>query len=212
LGDYNTTLDGSGFPSPGPIIGREGKKVRRVLPACIFLIFIYNSQVKPPWQNQLTKKFSNAQRVCVIGVGNRDKGDDAAGTICAEMLAERLKRRSNIKVIDSGEVPENFTGEIRKFKPTHTVIIDSTIAGKKPGTIFLVDSRKIADTDVSTHRLPLSMLVRFLEESVGCDVIMIGIEPERIELNEPVSSAVKKAIKVIVECFAETLNTPGSIK
>lgn len=157
---------------------------------------------------RLLKEFiTGDDRIVILGIGNIEKGDDAAGALCAVNLIKKFSNTipDNIKIINGGETPENFTGDIRRFKPTRVLIIDTVIARYKPGTIFIVDPEKIANTDVSTHRMPLSMLCRFLEESIGCRVLIIGIEPERVELDILLSKIVQKSIIVIVDFLASLL-------
>jgi hydrogenase 3 maturation protease len=105
------------------------------------------------------------------------------------------KRRAfeELQVLDAGEAPENATGVIRRFGPTHVLIVDAAIGGHEPGSIFVVDRRKIRQDDPSTHRIPLIHLVRFLDRSVKCRVIVVGIEPRVIAWNRPMSPAVKTA-------------------
>jgi hydrogenase 3 maturation protease len=67
------------------------------------------------------------------------------------------------------------------------------MGGQRPGTISLVDKKKIRQEDVSTHRLPLSLLVRYLEETIGCRVIVVGIEPKDVAWGKPASAAVRTA-------------------
>lgn len=105
----------------------------------------------------------------------------------------------NLQVFDAGETPENLTGVIRKFNPTHVLIIDAAIGGHKPGTIFIINQKKISRDDLSTHRLPLSHLTRYLEESIGCRVVLIGIEPLEISWKKSMSPPVKASIATLVE-------------
>jgi len=151
------------------------------------------------WSSELEKFLKTKSRVLILGVGNMQKGDDAAGALCAERIGRQLKkkRRTGVMIINAGEVPENYTGSIRKFKPTHMVIVDACYSGKKAGTINIIDPRSIANGDVSTHRMPLSMLVRFLEETIGGRAIIIGIEPKIIDRGAPVSPVVNRAIEAL---------------
>jgi hydrogenase 3 maturation protease len=151
------------------------------------------------WSSELEKFLKTKSRVLIMGIGNMQKGDDAAGALCAERIGRQLrkKRRAGVMVINAGDVPENYTGVIRKFKPTHMVIFDTCYFGKKAGTIKVVDPRSIADGDVSTHRMPLSMLVRFLEETIGGKAMIIGIEPKIMDLNAPLSPAVSRAVEAL---------------
>jgi len=162
-----------------------------------------------PWRALLKRTLRGAQSVVILGIGNSQKGDDGAGTACAERIAAALTdvQRRRIEAIPAGEVPENYTGTIRRFKPSHVVIIDACSAQKAPGSIFLVESSAIADADVSTHRMPLSMLVRYLEETVECRVVVIGIEPLSMSrqngLSAPVESNVERLARFLSSCFEQ---------
>jgi hydrogenase 3 maturation protease len=132
----------------------------------------------------------------MLGVGNRRRGDDAAGSLCVRLLKKQMAKKGaarEVRVLDARETPESATGLIREFRPTHVLIIDAAAGGHQPGTVFLIDKRKIAQEDISTHRIPLAHLVRYLEVSIGCRVILIGIEPEEVGWGKPVSAPVRKA-------------------
>ena len=60
--------------------------------------------------------------------------------------------------------------------------------------LFRVDREKISDETVSTHQISLRWLVRYIEESIGCPVIVLGIEPKTIDFKADISPAVKKGI------------------
>ncbi len=89
------------------------------------------------WRTRLAWELRAARRLIVLGVGNLDRADDGAGSLCAQQL-ERLLARSPrpagqsgrtkleaLQVLDGGEVPESATGVIRNFRPTHVLIIDA---------------------------------------------------------------------------------------
>ncbi len=141
------------------------------------------------------------------------KADDGLGAMCAELLFHELfkKPNDNIKIIVGGEVPENYTGKIRALQPTHVIVIDAGFARKKPGTVFLMDEKKIKSESVSTHQTPLSLLVQYLKKTVGTRVIIIGVEPKFLEWGKPISPPVKKAItalsKKLMEILPEVIKT-----
>jgi len=159
------------------------------------------------WIDELTEFFSGRDKTVILGVGNIQKGDDAAGALCAEALIKKFGNTilGNIKIINGAETPENFTGEIRRFKPSHVLIIDTVIADQKPGSIFIVDQQRIDNTDVSTHRMSLFMLCRFLEESIGCRVLIIGIEPKKVDFDTMLSKNVQNSIGSLVDFISNFL-------
>jgi hydrogenase 3 maturation protease len=183
------------------------------------------------WSREISRKLKGAERLFVLGVGNRRKGDDAAGSLCIRLLAREVTRRKRspsaggeesgrprasprkppaleFQVLDAGETPENATGLIRDFRPTHVLIIDAALGGFQPGTINVIDKEKIGDEDISTHRIPLVHLVRYLEESVGCRVIPVGIEPATLAWDEPVSPAVRKAASELAVYLSQMATRP----
>lgn len=144
-----------------------------------------------------------ASRVVVCGIGNEMRGDDAAGVLCLRFLENRAKaagpERRSVFFIDGGETPENRTSGIRSFSPDLVILVDAARGGGSPGDIFIVDQDAIADEEVSTHRISLALLVRYIEESIGARVLFIGIEPLSTEAGSPVSPAVQAAVRAAVD-------------
>jgi hydrogenase 3 maturation protease len=168
------------------------------------------------WREAISSELDKAERLFVLGIGNRRKGDDAVGSLCVRLLTRKLikqKRRADapslesgrpgarirelppleLRVLDAGESPESATGLIREFRPTHALIIDAAVAGHQPGTIFIIEKEKIRQEDISTHRIPLAYLASYLEETMGCRVILVGIEPKEVAWGKPVSEIVRAA-------------------
>jgi hydrogenase 3 maturation protease len=108
-----------------------------------------------------------------------------------------------IRILDAGETPESATGLIRKFRPTHVLIVDAAVGDHQPGTIFFIDKEKIRQEDISTHRIPLAHLVRYVEETIGCRVILVGIEPQAVAWGKPVSAAVRAAVYQLAAGLAD---------
>ncbi len=150
-----------------------------------------------PWSTLLRRSVGAARRIVVLGVGNTMKGDDAAGLIAAELLeAELAKRKANparVRIIRAYDVPENFTGQIRAFGPDLVILVDAALGKRRPGSVFRVDVSTIAFEDLSTHKVPLSAFVRYLDEDMGAKTLILGIQPAAVAFGGPVSPAVRKA-------------------
>ena len=110
------------------------------------------------------------------------RGDDAIGPVTAKKLSKMLKERSDVRVINAGTVPENYTGAIRRENPSHLILIDAVDMGKEPGHLRLVEKEEIADYNISTHAMPLSFLIKYLESSMNMKIILIGIQPKSMDL------------------------------
>ena len=134
----------------------------------------------------------------VMCIGNRDGGDDAIGPYIADKLnSEHLE---NIKVIDCGIIPENYTSVVKSENPKTLVIIDAVEMNLAPGEIRIVPKEKIGVMAISTHGIPISVLIGYLEQYVK-DIIFIGIQPK--EMSGKITNSVKKSGDFLVNILKE---------
>jgi hydrogenase 3 maturation protease len=154
-------------------------------------------------KTQLKKKLKDAKKIAVLGIGSELRADDAAGLL----VAEELKKIKNLKlkVFLGSTAPENFTGEIIKYKPTHVIIVDSVDTDKKPGFILLIDPVDVGGISFSTHMLPVKMLVDYLLASLKCEIIIIGIQPKILSFGEIVSEEVKESARQVSDVIRQIL-------
>ena len=110
-----------------------------------------------------------------------------------------------IFVFDGGTVPENYTGSIRKEKPTHIVLIDAVDMKKEPGYIRVVEKEEIANYNISTHAMPISYLIKYIETTIGAEIILVGVQPKSMGFAEPVSKEVEKSIDEVVSTFYKVI-------
>jgi hydrogenase 3 maturation protease len=102
--------------------------------------------------------------------------------------------------------PENFTGEIKKCKPSHLVVIDAADMGKKPGYIAVIGEEKISHgISFCTHQLPITILTDYLKQEINCSSILIGIQPKKLDFNAQPTKPVKDAVKKLSAFLAKML-------
>lgn len=149
-------------------------------------------------KQKLKALLKGSKRIALLGVGSELHADDAAGII----IATRLKGLSSkVKVFIGGTAPENLSGEIKRFKPTHLVIFDVAGLNQEPGTVCLLDPKDCCGISFSTHRLPIKFLTNYLLESLSCSIIVVAIQPKVIKFSNQVSPEVKKAISLVIKAF-----------
>lgn len=133
-------------------------------------------------------------RIVVLCIGNREGGDDAIGPFIADEISKiKLK---DITVIDAGIAPENFTGVIKRYNPHRLIIIDAVEMGLHPGEVRRVPSEKIGVMHISTHGIPLSVIIKYLNQYVN-DIILIGVQPKNMQ--GPISKEVGKSVESIIK-------------
>jgi hydrogenase 3 maturation protease len=157
----------------------------------------------------LHRRLEGAERVAVLAVGSRLRGDDAAGLLAADALAQvgwPQAARPQVAIFRGDTAPENLTGELRRFRPTHVVVLDAADMGRAPGHVEVLAADDLRDAgSFSTHRPPLSVLATYLSGSLGCQVLVVGIQPATCEFGGPASAAVAAATRRVAAAIAETL-------
>jgi hydrogenase 3 maturation protease len=156
----------------------------------------------------LKKQLNNAKKIALLGVGSEFRQDDACGMLVAEALknsCSAAKQCKKLKVFFGATAPENLTGEIKKFNPSHVIIVDAADTGKKAGSITLIKPQEATGISFSTHQLPLSIMVDYLIQSIACEVIIIGIQPKTTNFGSEVSSEVKKSVGVLSSVIQEII-------
>ena len=69
---------------------------------------------------------------------------------------------------------------------------------KAPGFVRLVSKEEISNYSISTHAIPISFLINYLEMSTGAKIALIGIQPMNMEIGHEMTMDVKKsAINVL---------------
>ena len=153
------------------------------------------------FEAQLKAFLNDFEKLIILGVGNELKSDDGVGPfIIKNLMAENIES-DRLLLIDSGTVPENFTGKIRKENPSHVIIVDACLMGCRPGDIRIVDKDDFTNIGISTHSMSLSYFVKYLERDTDFKIIFVGIEPETMDWGANPTENVEKAafdfIKII---------------
>lgn len=159
-------------------------------------------------KSELKKKLSGVNRLAVLGIGSRLRQDDIAGILVAQYLEDAFQKSKSeipLKIFLGESAPENLTGKIRDFKPSHIIIIDSAKMQDKAGKTAFIAADDIGCSSFSTHRMPLKMLVDYLSQTLKCMIIIIGIQPKSFNLKEKTSMQVRNAARLLADDIKEVL-------
>jgi hydrogenase 3 maturation protease len=133
----------------------------------------------------------------IMCIGNREGGDDGIGPY----IADKLKKEQNDGVVlDCGTIPENYTSVVKQYNPKHLIIIDAVDMNLQPGEIRLVPKEKIGKMHISTHGIPLSVLIGYLEQYIK-NISFIGIQPKTMSGN--LTDIVKKSGDELVKLIQD---------
>ncbi|MBW6461675.1 MAG: hydrogenase maturation peptidase HycI [DPANN group archaeon] len=143
--------------------------------------------------------------IVVCGIGNSTRGDDACGPYVVEKMSE-ADVGDRFYLIDCGVAPENFIGVIKKINPEKVIIVDAVDFEKVPGTYEVVDIDRIKGQMMSTHKLPISLFIEFIQKDIGCEVEFIGIQPKCLGFGEDMSYECVCGCEGIVSMILESVN------
>ncbi len=161
----------------------------------------------------LEELFQNAKRVLICGIGNDMRGDDAFGVIVAQKLSKMFKaskameERRDVLIMNCGEVPESYVGKITEFKPDLVIFVDAVDFGGEVGETVITDPEGTLGEALSTHGLPLRILVRYLKEVLGSDTkfILVGCQPASTGFLKEPCAEVKWAAERLTSYLATLL-------
>lgn len=146
----------------------------------------------------------------MLGIGSPLRADDAVGLMIAQELKDYIKdkKRKNLLKVFLGETaPENLTGQIKKFKPTHLIVIDAVDFHLKAGSLRVVDICTEAGASFSTHRVPIGIFRDYLYKSIGCETILIGMQPGSTEFCGGLSPGVPESTRAAGKEIREILKS-----
>jgi hydrogenase 3 maturation protease len=143
-----------------------------------------------------------ARRVAIVGVGDEANPADRLGMLTARAL--RRLRPPRVRVFLAGTVPEAVTGAVRRSRPDRVVLLDAADMGVAPGTAVLLDPGHLHCAMLSTHSLPLSVVMSFLERDLAVPVALVGVQPAFDAAGTSLTPAEEAGIGVVVAALSRT--------
>jgi len=163
-----------------------------------------NNPEKNIFEKELEMWIRNSKRIVIAGIGNPLRRDDYVGVKVVRELQNKVSKL--VFLIECGNVPENFIGQIIEFKPTHVLLIDAALLNASPGTVKLIAAEEISNwPPVSTHALPLRIFCDYIAETTGAEVALIAIQPENADFGEGLTEAVEKTARDLTDLLLKLL-------
>jgi hydrogenase 3 maturation protease len=124
----------------------------------------------------LPPRIKGAGKLAVVGIGDELSPPDRLGMYTSREIEKR--RIPGVTVFFAGTVPESITSPLRRFRPDHIIFIDAADMGARPGTIAVIEPDQIQANLMSTHALPLTVVMEYSGRETGAGVTLIGIQPD----------------------------------
>ena len=156
-------------------------------------------------------------RVCFVGLGNADQGDDGAGMRLAEALWNGphpgAARRVEDDVFDAGAYSvvlagtalERWGAALGRLDADRFVFLDAVDFGGHPGSVVWLEGDEIRARfpQVSTHRMSLGAWARWLEADGSKRVWLLGVQPESLRASRRLSAPVAAAVSALAQVLLD---------
>jgi len=144
--------------------------------------------------------------VLVVGVGRRDRGDDAVGPAVAERAMELVP--PGVIVVERGEpadLIDTWAGA------GLAVVTDAVRSGRRPGTVHVLHACRsplpVRTGAGGTHGLGLAEVIELGRalQRLPRELVVVGVEAQQFGLGEPMSPQVKAAVELAAAAVAEVV-------
>jgi len=150
-------------------------------------------------------------KIALLGIGNELRRDDSVGLTVIDRLGALIDDPA-ISLVKCHEVPENFTGRVKRFKPACVILIDAADFGGTPGEARVFELSELQGIELTTHRPSLTVLGEYLQSETSAGIFVIGIQPADREFGEGMSPAARRASITVADALRTALNRFGAKK
>jgi len=139
----------------------------------------------------------------ILGCGNRQRGDDAAGILAAERL-KALGLAAEVCAGEAAELMEAWSGA------DDVIVIDAVVTGAAAGTVHVWDGQRppaLVMSAGSTHGLGVAQAIALARalDRLPARLRVYGIEGSTFEIGSAVSPEVERAVEEVVQRIAAEL-------
>ncbi len=135
------------------------------------------------FEGALQRALVGATRIAVLGIGDDLNPLDRPGILAAILIHEL--ERPDVTVFLAGTMPENFTGGLRELRPSHVVMVDAADMGLPAGSLGVIHPGQVRGQRFSTHAMPLSLVIEYVERDIGARVVLVGVQPDPVAADAP---------------------------
>ncbi len=139
--------------------------------------------------------------VHVLGLGYADKADDGAGVLVAETLKKPFP---GFSFSEHDGIEGTVLDISERCGPGTVLFVDGTDIGEAPGTILVVPREDIRETEISTHRVPVSLMAAVLARE-GKGTAVVCIQVRSLEFQGAITPEVSAAVGLLVKVLGDMM-------
>jgi hydrogenase maturation protease len=153
-----------------------------------------------------------ANHTLVLGLGNPLMGDDGAGVAALERLRDEWEIPPEVELVDGGTWGMNLLPLIESAR--RLILIDAIRSGVAPGTLTVLERKQLPryfSLKISPHQIDLREVLALAELRglLPDDLVAVGIEPERVDLELGLSPRVEAGLDKVIDLVLQRLEWAG---
>jgi hydrogenase maturation protease len=138
----------------------------------------------------------------ILGIGNLVMSDDGIGVRVIQQLSARFRFPDGVALLDGGTLGLDLLPRFEGVE--RLLVVDAVDIGKTPGTLARLsgdDVPIVLETKVSPHQMGLKDLlaVAMLQGFDPLEMVLWGVQPEKIEMGMELSSVVEESLDALVK-------------
>lgn len=154
------------------------------------------------FENELKEFIVDTEKIAILGIGNDLRTDDGLGPYIVTSIKFD---HPDVMIENVGSVPEGFARPLAEFGAKRIIMIDAADMQKAPGHIELVTKDRIGGINISTHSMPLSFLMMYLEQETGGESILLGVQPKSLQFGEGLTQEIQRVSDNIISSIERLL-------
>ncbi len=152
-------------------------------------------------------------KTLVLGVGNVLLSDEGVGVRVVEELVKRYEIPDDVEVIDGGTLGLNLIYFLDNAD--RLLVVDALLGGNPPGSLYKFKGDQVKayfrEKKLSAHDIGLQEVLGVAEliGKVPKEVVVIGVEPESLDVSLELSPSVKKVLERLLDEVLKQLKEWG---
>lgn len=145
-----------------------------------------------------------AHKTAVLGLGNLLLGDEGVGVHVVRALQQK-SHPDGVVLADIGTAVLDAIPLLEECD--RVIVIDAVKAGKEPGTLYCMPLSAMNEKKciASLHGVDLHRVMRLSRRSSPPEVLVIGIEPDRIDWSLELSPSVNAALPMLFQLVSAAM-------
>ncbi len=155
---------------------------------------------------------AGGEHIIVLGLGNLLRRDEGLGVRAAQRLHERYDLQESVQVVDGGTLGLDLLCYLEDAD--QVLILDAALTDGPPGTLLLLDDEDVPaffGIRASPHEIGVADLLALtkLRGTTPRHVVVLGMQPEALELGWDLSDAVASHLETLVAAAVDELRCMG---